>query len=309
MAPRILSCLVAAARATLAIALLVALPAKCTAQAVVLESAQLGTIGRSGGTSITQAQHVGWRFEIFEPLAVERIGGHLLAIPDVSGDIFAALVRLPSINSLPQGAPFTGDELVVSTNFRPNFPSDEIFTPLSALLSPGSYALVFGTNQFGATGAGAIHNGPDQPDISPTTISSYIFWGIAGFGQPPIWRTNLASNMRFVIEGQLFDITADFNGDGMVDNDDLDDWQAAYSVNDLANADGDNDSDGHDFLQWQRQFGLFGSTPTSQAVPEFPSLILSIVGILLSCFLGRPDWRCNQLRRTSKTSHRRPRTV
>ena len=63
------------------------------AQSVVLESAELGTTGRIGGTSISTAQYVGWRFQVAEPLMVERVGGHLLTYPDVPGEIFAALVR------------------------------------------------------------------------------------------------------------------------------------------------------------------------------------------------------------------------
>ena len=200
------------------------------AQPVVLESAPLGTTGRIGGTSITSNQHVGWRFQTTQTLSVERVGGHLLSIPSIPGDIFAALISLPSIDSFPQGSPFTTEEVVATTTFRPNFPSDEILTPLSALLPPGDYALVFGTNDFGATGEGAIHNGPDQPDIPPTDISSYIFWGIPGPGQSPVWRTNLASNMRFIIEGQIVPdpIVGDLDGDGFVGLDDLDiilgDW-------------------------------------------------------------------------------------
>ena len=44
---------------------------------------------------------------------------------------------------------------------------------------------------------------------------------------------------------------------------------AAYGVNALADADRDGDSDGADFLTWQRQFGA-GAQPlaSSQAIPE-----------------------------------------
>ena len=112
---------------------------------------------------------------------------------------------------------------MATTLFRPDFPSDEILTPLSAELDPGSYALVFGTGLFGATGEGAIHNGPDQPDIPPTELSSFIFFGIPNIGQPQIWRTNLASNMRFVIEANR---QGDFDFDGNVDGRDVLTWHA-----------------------------------------------------------------------------------
>jgi hypothetical protein len=171
-------------------------------QPVVLQSAKMGATGRFGGTSIAATQFVGWRFVTSQPLAVERVGGHLMADPFQSGDIFAALVRLDSLSSVPHGAPFTEEEVVATTRFRANFPSDEHLTPLSATLLPGSYALVFGTGLFEATGSGALHNGSDQPDIPPTDISSFIFWSVPSSGAPFEWRRNLASQMRFVIEAQ-----------------------------------------------------------------------------------------------------------
>jgi hypothetical protein len=129
---------------------------KLAAQSVVLESASLGATGHNSGSSITTAQFVGWRFQIDAALDVDHVGGHLLSDPNSSGDIFAALVALDSITSVPHGAPFTVDETIASTVFRPAFPSDEIEVPLTAALKPGSYALVFGTGLFGASGAGGV---------------------------------------------------------------------------------------------------------------------------------------------------------
>jgi hypothetical protein len=74
-------------------------------------------------------------------------------------------------------------------------------------------------------------------------------------------------------------ITADFDGNGFVDGDDLDDWQLASQGGTAAgDADGDGDSDGRDFLAWQRQFGA-GIDPlgTSTAVPEPGTLVLLIL--------------------------------
>ncbi len=218
----------------------------CWAESIVLESAQLGTTGHTGGTSITANQHVGWRFHIDEPLVVDQVGGHLLAYSSILGDIYAALIRLQSIDSFPQGSPYTAEEVVAATTFRPGFPSDEYFTPLSALLIPGDYALVFGSNEFGATGEAAMHNGLDQPDIPPTDISSYIFWGIPGPNKPPTWRTNLAYGLRFIIEGHS-PIDGDLNGDGFVGLDDVDivliNWNLNVTAGDLLS--GDPSGDGY----------------------------------------------------------------
>lgn len=246
------------------------------AQPVLLESAQLGTSGRIGGTSITIAQHPGWRFEIDKPLQVQNVGGHLLSYPTNPGNIFAAIVRLASIDAMPLGSPFTSEELVAATTFRPPFPSDEVSTPLSATLRPGAYALVFGTGLFGATSEGAIHNGPDQPDLPPTNISSYIFWGIPFFGQPPVWRTNLASNMRFVIEGQVIHLPGDYNLDGDVNANDYELWRSEFASTQELVADGSGNGtvDAADYVIWRHNFGVSvddvpgASTAAPVPVPE-----------------------------------------
>ena len=67
----------------------------------------------------------------------------------------------------------------------------------------------------------------------------------------------------------------------VVDNNDLVLWEAAYGVGNGANADGDVDSDGGDFLTWQVQHGsgvpLTGSTI---AVPEPPAAVLIFIAAL-----------------------------
>ena len=90
-------------------------------------SAVMGGPGHVSGTSISTAQYVGWRFETSRALTIDHVGGHFLSIPDVPGDIFATIVRLPSITSVPAGAPFNPDEIVATTTFRPPFPSARSF--------------------------------------------------------------------------------------------------------------------------------------------------------------------------------------
>ncbi len=263
-------------------------------QTVVLESAQLGTIGRVGGTTITGVHYAGWRFQTSVALSVDQVGGHMLANPSSSGDIFAALVRLSSITAFPLGSPFDSSEVVATTTFRPNFPSEEILTPLSAKLIPGSYALIFGSNLFGATGEAALHNGTDQPDIPPTTIASYILWSVPSPGQSATWRTNLASNMRFVIVGQETNFTADFDNDDDVDTHDLGVWQGAYAANASGDADGDGDTDGRDLLAWQRQYtgsAGDGSSLILSSVPVPEPLTISLLLVFAMAFASR---RCSK---------------
>lgn len=248
------------------------------AQTVVLQSGTMGVPGALGGVSVSTNQFVGWRFSIAAPLAVDRVGGHLIGYGD--GDIFVALVALSSINDFPVGPPFTSQEIMATTTFAPPGVSDDVRTPLAARLAPGSYAIVFGTGLFGAVGNGAVVNFNGQEDIPPTTISSYIFWGVV---DPPVWRTNLNSRMHFVVEGHV-PYAADFNDDDRVDGEDLSLWQGGFGGDDpahaLGNADGDGDVDGADFLVWQQQTGAGPLSATIGAAAPEP------VGLELAAWLS-----------------------
>jgi hypothetical protein len=247
------------------------------AQPVVLESSVMGAAGHVSGSSISTAQFVGWRFQTTQTLTVDHVGGHLLSIPDEPGDIFAAIVRLPSITSVPAGAPFNPDEIVATTTFTPPFPSAEVFTPLSTTLTPGAYTLVFGTGLFGATGEAAAPNFDDQPDIPPTDLSSFIFWSVPFFNQPFEWRQNLASHMRFVIEAQVA-IPGDFNHNGVVDAGDYVVWRKTAGST-------------TDYNTWRTNFGRTTATgtsvtldSTSTTVPEPASftILLNLAAVLLA---------------------------
>jgi hypothetical protein len=253
------------------------------AQTVVLESASPGATGHISGSSVTTAQFVGWRFQIDTALDVDHVGGHLLSNPNSPGDIFAALVALDSITSVPHGAPFTAEELIATTVFQPAFPSDEIEVPLTAALTPGSYALVFGTGLFGASGEGALPNFDDQPDIPPTDISSYIFWSRPFQGLPFEWRQNLASHMRFVIDAHI-PIPGDYDHDGDVDTDDYNVWRTSFgsATNLTADGNGNNIVDAADYTIWRDHVGASSASAGAlNFVPE-PStgLLLAMAGIV-----------------------------
>lgn len=78
---------------------------------------------------------------------------------------------------------------------------------------------------------------------------------------------------------------ADFNSDGRVDADDLLTWRGDFRNNNGSDADNDGDSDGADFLVWQRQLG---SGVTTAAVPE-PSAALLFCGMGLT-LAARQRW-------------------
>jgi hypothetical protein len=88
--------------------------------------------------------------------------------------------------------------------------------------------------------------------------------------------------------------TADFDGDGDVDGDDLTDpvdgWETRYG----------NDLDGINFLEWQRQFGNgVGGLAASTTVPEPSSLILAALGLLT---LSK-RWRAGSARKELRIQH------
>jgi hypothetical protein len=74
-------------------------------------------------------------------------------------------------------------------------------------------------------------------------------------------------------------LPADFDGDGGVNGVDLDIWRSSFGQNAGGDADHDVDSDGADFLTWQRQ--VEGSSPAVSALvpePKTSLLILPFIG-------------------------------
>jgi hypothetical protein len=79
-------------------------------------------------------------------------------------------------------------------------------------------------------------------------------------------------------------VPGDFNGDSIVDADDLAQWQGDFGVNGLSDADNDSDSDGADFLAWQRQLGSAEVVAAVESVPEPATLLLLASGVLANVF-------------------------
>jgi hypothetical protein len=91
-------------------------------------------------------------------------------------------------------------------------------------------------------------------------------------------------NLQYLADKVLLSveaITADFDHNGVVNGDDLDEWQTAFGVDAAADADGDGDSDGRDFLAWQRQLGSGVPHVLGVAVPEPSGILLAVVSSLL----------------------------
>jgi len=157
------------------------------------ESAKLANTGQLGGLSIFEgtgsSQFLGSRFSTTQTVQVTAIGGHLLCTAFGNQLIFGAIVSLPGPNGVPATFPADATEVVATALLSPPTPSNEISVPLSTILPPGDYALVFGTNRFGATGQASM------PNVNiGTTGSSQILW------DGTTWIDIGQTNLRFTVE-------------------------------------------------------------------------------------------------------------
>ena len=81
--------------------------------------------------------------------------------------------------------------------------------------------------------------------------------------------------------------TADFDGDGDVDENDLSAWQSAYATDAAGDTDSDGDSDGFDFLTWQQQYTGDLSPPVSASTVPEPSCMVLLLGLVTLGMLFR----------------------
>jgi hypothetical protein len=165
--------------------------------AIIYESATLANEGTDTMTltsyTLDYTQYLASRFHIDDPVDVTSIGGHLIGDHNT---LFGAILSLDSPSSLPTGDPINMSEVVAYGVFGSSeiYPSKDYRLPLSVVLDPGDYAVVFGSDLFGAFGdGGMIYIG--QEDLPG---ASYICWiDSTGWFEPP------DSGMRFVVEGTV----------------------------------------------------------------------------------------------------------
>jgi hypothetical protein len=164
---------------------------------IIYESATMGNSEIYTAFLLFHDQFLGTRFHITEKVQVTSIGGHLQG----PGPLFGAIISLSSATDLPKGSPLNSSEILASTVFNVPIPDCDFRTPLSVLLEPGYYGLIFGSDLFGATnGYGDM---PFGGKITAPEVS-YFIWGTPLFSSDGSW-SQLPSSvaLRFVVEGTV----------------------------------------------------------------------------------------------------------
>jgi len=123
----------------------------------LLETATGNPSSLTAGTAIGYIQSYGTRFHLSETVEVTAIGGLMGDIDVEGGALYGAIVSLENssafpITSSPATTPFDVSEVIASTRFQITEGTKDYLFPLSTTLSPGDYALLFGSKLFGSIG-------------------------------------------------------------------------------------------------------------------------------------------------------------
>jgi hypothetical protein len=137
---------------------------------------------------VGEGQVLGARFHVNGTVAVDHIGAHF--VRSDGGLIFGAIAALSGSPAFPSGSPGSLNPIAETTFVAPNKGAD-MLVPFSVTLGPGDYALVFGSNRFGATGMAAIGGG-DTDKGQPSTF----------YSTATNWLDNSLPGSRFLVTGQ-----------------------------------------------------------------------------------------------------------
>lgn len=135
--------------------LLAALASSPTRADVILETATLGpnpvaSVGLGG------LQWFGARFSLTQAVTVDHVGANI----DGNSSIFAAIVALSGPGGLPTFAPSEIESnALASTTFVLSPGIADVSVPLSVLLGPGDYGVLFGVGPFGSSGGANLTGG------------------------------------------------------------------------------------------------------------------------------------------------------
>lgn len=176
----------------------------------IYESAVLGPTGLdppADGFVISGQVFLGAKFDILSTVTVAKLGGHMVA-DGMDGSVFVAVVPLAA-DGFPPDTTLT-DDAVFGTVLNAPPTSAEVSADVLFSLTPGSYAIVFGSGQFGATGRAklpGVDADVDSPEyfFSDNNIPDYFDGGV--------------TNSRFFLIGFEGDLTNNLFVDGFESGD------------------------------------------------------------------------------------------
>ncbi len=157
------------------------------ADTIIHESATLGNTNPHAGVgiSVNVAQFLGPRFHVEQRTQITAVGGHLWN--SGSNTFFAAILALSGPDALPTGSPINPSEVAASTVFDPGRIYGDFSTPLSVILEPGYYGLVFGTDELGASGGDGIMPTNQKDNLDQP---SYFRWDLHAGSAGSIWKNS-----------------------------------------------------------------------------------------------------------------------
>ena len=124
---------------------------------IIYKSATIGTTPTTGTPGLlVDYQFIGVKFQVLSNVVTNAIGGNFQAVPGVGNEtIFGAIVALSGPTGFPDSIDLSTPDVLGETLLSPpTQTSGEVTAPLSLALPPGWYAVIFGSNLFGATGDG-----------------------------------------------------------------------------------------------------------------------------------------------------------
>jgi hypothetical protein len=124
----------------------------------IFESATLGSSSTTNKGDVSSSQSFGVRFELTAAVQTTEIGGHFLRA-NTSGNqlVYGAVVALSGPTDFPDSTSLTTSDVIGFALLGPlTSPSSEVSAELELVLTPGWYALVYGSGGLGASGFGGI---------------------------------------------------------------------------------------------------------------------------------------------------------
>ena len=166
---------------------------------VIYQSALMGSPGSNGGAVVDSEVYLGKRFQVTQTMVATGIGGHFGTFTTPGQSIFGAIIRLDNFSDFPNTINPLNSSDVLAVGLVPmpaNYYSADLTAPINPVtLMPGTYAILFGSGQFGATGEGFA----TQNNSSFGFKSEFFYYQVNGI---QYLDTSFVAQ-RFVVYGEV----------------------------------------------------------------------------------------------------------